>query len=162
MARLRRDLKREQTWRRHLEQQRSSGVTARAYCRANALHESAFFFWKKEIAKRDSESTSRTTDASPAVPAAPAFVPVAVIDPPATASGEDERETRRVRCVARGPSAARAAKEPDRPSDRLRTTTVVGASALHRARLLKHRQHRLRTRSSCYGSRTQELAFCGK
>ena len=82
MARLHRDLKREQIWRRHLEQQRSSGVTARAYCRANALHESAFFFWKKEIAKRDSEPTSRTTDASPAVPAAPAFVPVAVIDPP--------------------------------------------------------------------------------
>ena len=87
MARLRRDLKREQTWRRHLEQQRSSGVTARAYCRANALHESAFFFWKKEIAKRDSEPTSRTTDASP-VPAAPAFVPVAVIDSPA-----DQTET---------------------------------------------------------------------
>lgn len=81
MARLHRDLEREQIWRRHLEQQRSSGVTARAYCRANALHESAFFFWKKEIAKRDSESASRTTDASPAAPAAPAFMPVAVIDP---------------------------------------------------------------------------------
>ena len=37
MARLRRDLKREQTWRRHLEQQRSSGLTARAFCSLHRL-----------------------------------------------------------------------------------------------------------------------------
>ena len=76
MARLHRDVNREQVWRRHLEQQRSSGLTARAYCRANALQESAFFFWKKEIAKRDRESAAQPNPA-------PAFVPVAVIDPPA-------------------------------------------------------------------------------
>ena len=74
MARLHRDLNREQVWRRHLEQERFSGLTARAYCRANALQESAFFFWKKEIAKRDRESTA------PPNPT-PAFVPVAVIGP---------------------------------------------------------------------------------
>ena len=78
MARLHRDGNREQVWRRHLELQRFSGLTVRAYCRANALQESAFFFWKKEIAKRDRESTAPPN-------AAPAFVPVTVIDPPAKA-----------------------------------------------------------------------------
>ena len=32
MARHQRDLKREQTWRRHIERQRSSGLTVRDYC----------------------------------------------------------------------------------------------------------------------------------
>jgi transposase len=74
MARLQRDLKREQIWRRHLDKQRSSGLTVRAYCREHALRETSFFFWKKEIAKRDAESR-----AIPPAPPAPAFVPVAVI-----------------------------------------------------------------------------------
>lgn len=73
MARLQRDLKREQIWRRHLEQQRTSGVTVRAYCLANALRETSFFYWKKEIAKRDRETAAN---------AKPAFVPVAVINAP--------------------------------------------------------------------------------
>ena len=81
MARLQRDLKRELIWRRHLEQQRSSGVTVRAYCLANTLRETSFFYWKKEIARRDRESASSA--ASSASPLAPAFVPVAVIDLPA-------------------------------------------------------------------------------
>ena len=79
MARLQRDLKREQIWRRHLEQHISSGLTARAYCRTNELRETSFFYWKKEIAKRDRESASVAATAAPA----PAFVPVAVIDSPA-------------------------------------------------------------------------------
>ena len=68
MARLHRDGNREQVWRRHLEQQHSSGLTARACCRANALRESAFFFWKKEVAKRDRESTARPNPTSAFVP----------------------------------------------------------------------------------------------
>ena len=81
MARMQRDLKREQIWRRHLEQQQSSGLTIRAYCRENTLRETAFFFWKKEIAKRVREATPSA--ATSAAPSAPAFVPVAVIDSPA-------------------------------------------------------------------------------
>ena len=76
MARLQRDGKREQNWRGHLKQQRVSGLTARAYCRANALRETSFFYWKKEIAKRDREAAAATA------PAGPTFVPVAVIDRP--------------------------------------------------------------------------------
>jgi hypothetical protein len=80
MARLQRDLNREQIWRRHLDQQQSSGLTVRAYCRANTLRETAFFYWKKEIAKRDREATPSATAATPS---APAFVPVVVIGSPA-------------------------------------------------------------------------------
>jgi hypothetical protein len=80
MARLHRDLNREQVWRRHLDQQRSSGLTVRAYCQEYSLRETSFFFWKKEIAKRDSES--RAIPSARTAPSAPAFVPVAVIDSP--------------------------------------------------------------------------------
>jgi hypothetical protein len=82
MARQQRDLKREQSWRRHIEQQHASGLTVRVYCDAHPLRETSFYFWRQEIAKRDRESAARPTDASP-VSVAPAFVPVAVIDPPA-------------------------------------------------------------------------------
>ena len=56
MARLHRDLKREQIWRRHLEQQRASGLTVRAFCSFHNLKETSFFYWKKEIARRDREA----------------------------------------------------------------------------------------------------------
>jgi hypothetical protein len=72
MARQQRDLKREQTWRRHL----ASGLTVRGYCVAHQLREPSFYFWRQEIAKRDRESAARPNPA-------PAFVPVAVIDPTA-------------------------------------------------------------------------------
>lgn len=81
MARLQRDLNREQIWRRHLEQQQSGGHTVRAYCRANTLRETAFHYWKKEIAKRDRVATSSA--ATLPAPSTPAFVPIAVIDSPA-------------------------------------------------------------------------------
>ena len=76
MARLHRDWKRELIWRRHLEQHCSSGVTARAYCRANTLRETSFFYWKNEISRRDREAAAEPNPV-------PAFVPVAVIDTPA-------------------------------------------------------------------------------
>ena len=68
MARHQRDLKREQTWRRHIERQRSSGLTVRDYCLDHGLHESAFYFWRRTLADRDRE-------------AGPAFVPVTVVGP---------------------------------------------------------------------------------
>jgi transposase len=84
VAHQQRDLKRERTWRRHIERQRSSGQTIRVYCESHQLRETSFYFWRQEIAKRDRESATRATAATPA----PAFVPVAVIDPP-TASSTD-------------------------------------------------------------------------
>jgi hypothetical protein len=75
MSRPQRDASRERLWRRHLQQQRSSGLTVRAFCSLHQLKETSFFFWKKEIAKRDCE-------AAPAAPT-PAFVSVSIVESPA-------------------------------------------------------------------------------
>jgi hypothetical protein len=80
MAKHHRDLKRERTWRRHIAAQRASGETIRAFCDARRIRETAFYFWRTEIAKRDREAAAEPNPA-------PAFVPVAVIDAPA---GRDE------------------------------------------------------------------------
>ncbi|HTK76792.1 MAG TPA: hypothetical protein VL371_16115 [Gemmataceae bacterium] len=78
MARHKRDLSRERAWRRHIAEQPGSGQTIRAYCELHRLRETSFYFWRQVIARRDRDAASRPT-------AAPAFVPVAVIDTPATA-----------------------------------------------------------------------------
>lgn len=73
MARQQRDVNRERTWRRHIAKQPSSGQTIRAYCETHRLRETSFYFWRSEIAKRDREAAAEPK-------AAPAFVPVAVIE----------------------------------------------------------------------------------
>lgn len=70
MARNPRDLSLERRWRRHIERQEDGGWTIRRYCQAHRLHESAFYFWRRTLADRDA--------------ATPAFVPVTVVDAPAT------------------------------------------------------------------------------
>lgn len=89
-----RDPERERLWRRQLRQQRLSRLSVRDYCDLHRLHESAFYFWRREIAARDRQrhgAAGRTRRAarrdSAAVgrgPSEPAFVPVAVVDPPAS------------------------------------------------------------------------------
>lgn len=39
--------------------QRRSGQTVRQYCQENDLPESAFWFWKRELARRDAEKPIR-------------------------------------------------------------------------------------------------------
>ena len=60
-----RDLKKEVTWRRHITLQSSSGVSIGAYCRRHGLPGHGFYWWRRELARRDA--------ANPA-----AFVPVTV------------------------------------------------------------------------------------
>src|SRR6185312_17382084 len=72
MSRPQRDANRERLWRRHLKQQQSSGLTVRAFCSLRQLKETSFFFWKKEIAKRDREAAPT-----------PDFVSVAIVESPA-------------------------------------------------------------------------------
>lgn len=76
MSRPQRDANRERLWRRHLKQQQSSGLTVRAFCSLHQLKETSFFFWKKEIAKRDREAAT----AAPT----PAFMSVSIVDSPAS------------------------------------------------------------------------------
>ena len=74
MARHQRDLKREKTWRCHIQRQRASGLTVRDFCLDHDLTESAFYFWRRVVAERDREVGDSNT---------PAFVPITVVQAPA-------------------------------------------------------------------------------
>ena len=64
---------REQFWRRHLIQQRSSGLSIREYCRRQGFSEPSFYSWRKSLLEHDQ---------TPTTPATPAFLPVTVADTP--------------------------------------------------------------------------------
>ena len=64
-----RDRKKEAFWRRHVRAQAVGGESVRAYCRGHGLKEPAFYWWRRELARRDA-----------AQPAA-AFVPVLLPSP---------------------------------------------------------------------------------
>jgi hypothetical protein len=87
MPRPQRDPKREQTWRQHIERQRASGLTVRAFCSLHKLKATSFFYWKKEIAKRDREADF--SKATTTAPIAPAFVSVSIVDSPVQRSTND-------------------------------------------------------------------------
>jgi hypothetical protein len=48
-----RDKGKEAFWRKTQRQQASSGLTIRAYCRKHRLGEPLFYFWRRELARRD-------------------------------------------------------------------------------------------------------------
>lgn len=68
---------REQFWRRHIDQQRSSGLSVRDYCDRHSLREHSFYAWRRNINERD-----RHGKPAPQPLATPAFLPVAVVDGP--------------------------------------------------------------------------------
>lgn len=90
-----RDRQREVCWRRVVREQRGSGLTIRDFCRQSKLRESAFYFWRGELERRDcarrqAEPEGRQQQGRgsrcPRPIVAPAFVPVQVaqeIPPPA-------------------------------------------------------------------------------
>jgi hypothetical protein len=82
MPRKQRDPERELAWRRHLAHQRTSGLTVRAFCSLHNLQKTSFFYWKKEIARRDREALSASAAATSITPPTPAFVPVSITDSP--------------------------------------------------------------------------------
>lgn len=70
MARgVRRSVGKESFWRRLVRGQASSGLSVRGWCRRHGQRESAFYWWRRELARRDAEQA--------------AFVPVQV--------GEEEK-----------------------------------------------------------------------
>lgn len=46
-------------WQGTIEQWRQSGQTVRNYCRAQGLKESAFYFWRRELTRRDDNRSRR-------------------------------------------------------------------------------------------------------
>jgi transposase-like protein len=69
----RRDRSREQFWRKTLADFEASGLSIRGFCRAHDLHESAFYFWRRELTRRDRRSAKRTASSKPM------FVPIRVV-----------------------------------------------------------------------------------
>ena len=78
-----RDPAKEKYWRRLLATWQRSGQTGRDFCAAQGLSESNFYAWKREIAQRDLEkstrspaATRRSTSPRSDTVALPAFLPV--------------------------------------------------------------------------------------
>lgn len=59
-----RDRKKEPFWRRVIRRQPGSGMSVRAWCSKYSVRESSFYWWRKQLARRDAH--------------APALVPVRV------------------------------------------------------------------------------------
>jgi len=78
MAKRRRSLEREARWRDALRRREASGLSVRAFCRREKLHESAFYFWRRAVAERDAESVggAPATKAKSVRTREPEFLPV--------------------------------------------------------------------------------------
>ena len=63
--RLRRDPRIEARWRETVRRQKLSGVGVREFCRENELTESAFYFWRHELQRRQVEGLSGAGSAKP-------------------------------------------------------------------------------------------------
>src|SRR5512142_3545452 len=74
----RRDPARERFWRRTVRRQQRSGLAVRDFCRREGLKDWTFRWWRQELSRRDQES-GITPRGEPAG-AAPAFLPVRVVD----------------------------------------------------------------------------------
>jgi hypothetical protein len=81
------DVAKERKWRRVLGRWRRSGLSIRAFCAVERIGEHLFYWWRRELARRDQHQVARTRAATK--PAAhkrvtgttksAAFVPVRVV-----------------------------------------------------------------------------------
>lgn len=77
-----RDLEKEREWRERVQKWRRSGESVRAFCGREGLRESAFFAWRRELARRREERQAVQVErkrTKPSMPAKPIrFLPVQV------------------------------------------------------------------------------------
>ena len=66
-----RDRQKEAAWRRRLNRHAKSGLSVRVWCRQHRVAQTAFYWWRRELARRDVEAQTRS------------FVPVHVTEDPA-------------------------------------------------------------------------------
>jgi transposase len=71
------DRTRERMWRERVRRCRASGLSVREFCAAEGLHESAFYFWRRELAQRDRQRGGNVR---------PQFVPVHMTSEPAASA----------------------------------------------------------------------------
>ena len=80
------DSERQRYWEEVLGRFGQGGQTVRAFCRAEGLRESAFYFWRQELARRARRAAAKSprataSEVSPRRDAGPAFLPVQVVEP---------------------------------------------------------------------------------
>jgi hypothetical protein len=76
MAKRRRSVEREARWREAFRRHDTSGLSVRAFCRREKLHESAFYFWRRAVAERDAEAASVVSATKAKSAREPEFLPV--------------------------------------------------------------------------------------
>lgn len=54
-----RDPGKEAFWRQRISLQQRSGLCIRAFCKRESLRESAFYFWRREVARRDGQARGK-------------------------------------------------------------------------------------------------------
>ncbi len=84
-----RDLKLERAWRQRVRKQASSELSVRAFCKQQGLAESAFYFWRRELQRRDTEPRDAVIASWPAN-GQPPFVPIVISESvePTSRTGE--------------------------------------------------------------------------
>ena len=75
-----RDPAKEAAWRRRLARHADSNQSVRAWCRQHGVKETAFHWWRRELARRDAEQAPSVRGEADA--RGPSFVPVHVADDP--------------------------------------------------------------------------------
>lgn len=82
-----RSKEKERQWRKTLAEQRRSGESVRGFCRERGLQETSFYWWRRQIERRDREAEVPRSKALPAE--ASVLAPVVVM-------GERDELTRSV------------------------------------------------------------------
>lgn len=81
-----RDLKKESFWRRMVQAQAGSGMSVRSWCRRRRVQEVTFYWWRRELARREAEACVDRDAGRPV-----SFVPVHIsADPPVEQGGRIE------------------------------------------------------------------------
>ena len=82
-----RDPARERSWRGLLRQFAAGGQSVRAFCADRRLPETAFYFWRREIQRRDGQAPPRRQHAKPRLRRPAAFTRILLQPPQAAEEG---------------------------------------------------------------------------
>jgi hypothetical protein len=84
------DPERRAYWEATLRRWREGGQSVRAFCRAEGLRESAFYFWRRELSRRGLRIRKGAATVPAAHSSGPAFLPVHVVTPEGNGAGVAE------------------------------------------------------------------------